>query len=341
LRYDAARAAADAAADRGEYEKAGALYENAWTAMPARSSNGMEAASAWLLHDDTSRASTLLARLRESGDTELAPLAGAMLAQLEPIEPAAKTQATDAREFFRDAGFAQPVYLSDLIPPVNTTTMELLVRPLPKMLQDPEPVVTLAALSANSGEPADGSLPELPAPKIASENPWREISQLSSNRVAEPSPAPQERPMAEADVANGARIHRSLLVTSQPAGARIFMGDATDPVCETPCTVQAAVGSYSVRVSLVGYREETREIRVATKGADLDVPLLLIRGNVLVDAPGAAALKVNGAAVAKPSLVELSLVPGLYRIAADFGSAVRERTLNVKPGARLRLDLRP
>lgn len=342
LRYDAARATADAAADRGEYEKAGALYENAWAAMPARSSNGMEAASAWLLHDDTARASTLLIRLRESADPELAPLATAMLSQLEPIEPGAKASASGAPEFFRDAGSTQPVFLFALIPPVNTTTMELLFRPLPKLIQDPEPVVLLAALSANPGDAASASLPELPAPKILGENPWREVLQLApSNQPADASSSPrQERPTGTADISNGARIHRSIQVKSQPAGASIFIGETTGPVCETPCSIQAPAGSHTVRVSLPGYREESREVRVAANTAALDFSLTLIRGSVVVDAP-AAALKVNGTAVTNQPPVELSLIPGLYRITAEFGATVRERMLSVKPGARLRLELRP
>jgi hypothetical protein len=101
------------------------------------------------------------------------------------------------------------------------------------------------------------------------------------------------------------------------------------------------MGSYLVRVSLAGYRDEVREVRVTAKGAELEVPLELLRGNVVVEAPGAATLTVNGTALAGQPPVELALVPGLYRIAVDFGSAVRERTLNVKPGARLRLDIRP
>jgi len=60
-----------------------------------------------------------------------------------------------------------------------------------------------------------------------------------------------------------------------------------------------------------------------------------------VEAPGATALKVNGTAVAGQPPLELALAPGVYRISAEFGPSVRDRTLNVKPGARLRVDLRP
>jgi tetratricopeptide (TPR) repeat protein len=340
LRYDAARAAADAAADRGEFEKAGALYENAWTVIPARSSNGMEAASAWLLHDDTARASALLAKLRESADPELAPLAGAMLKELEPIEPAAKAAAPDAPGFFRDAGSTQPVVLADLIPRVDTTNMALLARPLPKLVQDSEPVVLLAYLAAAPDVSAPTVLPDLTAPRTAGENPWKEVQQLLATRPAEAVAAQSDHPAGTGDISRGAKIHRTVQVKSQPAGARIFVGDAAEPVCETPCAIQAGAGTYQLRLSLAGYREEVREVRNAAKGAELEVPLELIRGSVLVEAPGAT-VKVNGTPLGGPTPVELALAPGLYRISAEFGSAARERMVNLKPGAKLRVELRP
>ena len=340
LNYDTARAAADAAADRGEFEKAGPLYENAWKVIPARSSNGMEAASSWLLHDDPARASALLVRLRESADPELAPLAGAMLKQLEPIEPAAKAAASDARDFFRDPGSTQPVVLSDIIPPVNTSTMELLARPLPKLVQDAEPVVLLSALAASAEGTGAVPLPELPAPRVAGDSPWREAKQLLASRSAEVSAAPVEHPMATAELAGASKIRRPIQATSLPAGAYVFIGSAAEPVCETPCTINAPAGTYQVRFSLAGYHDEVREVRAAAKGAELDIPLEAIRGSVLLEAPPDATVKVNGTPLGGPAPVELALLPGLYRISVESGQRVRERMLNVKPDAKLRLDFR-
>jgi PEGA domain len=342
LRYTAARATADAAADRAEYGKAGELYEAAWAVIPARASNGMEAASAWLLQDDTARAATLLARLRECGNPELVYSAGAMLKQLEPIEAGAKAPAAGTRDFFRDAGSTEPVHISDLLPPVDPTEMEVLARPLPKLVQDAEPVVLLSALSANAAEAAQNvSLPVLPAPRVAGENPWRELSQLQS-AAAGGQPAPQtERPVETVDLSKGARNRRSLQVTSQPSGARIFIGDQAEPACQSPCTIQAATGSYTIRVSLAGYLEKTQQVRIPGDGSELQVPLQLIRGNLIVETSVPATLKVNGTAIANPAPIELSLLPGLYRIGADFGSATRERLIAIKPGAHLRLTLRP
>jgi tetratricopeptide (TPR) repeat protein len=196
LRYAAARATADAAADRGEYDKAGELYEKTWAVIPARASNGMDAASAWLLHDDTAHAAALLVRLREAGDTEFAGSAAAMLKELEPIEPATKAAPADARDFFRDAGTPDPIYISDLLPPVDQSEMEILARPLPKLVSDAQSVVLLSVLTANPGDaPQSAGLPDLPAPRIPGESPWRELAQLRTDPVAiDPAALPaQER----------------------------------------------------------------------------------------------------------------------------------------------------
>jgi tetratricopeptide (TPR) repeat protein len=336
--YGAARTEADAAADGGEYEKAAVLYEKAWSAMPARSSNGMEAASAWLLHDDTVHATVALARLRESGDPELGPLAGAMLTELEAVEPAAKTPVPGARDFFRDAGSAQPVVLSDVIPAVDTAAMEVLARPLPKLATDAEPVVLLAALSANPADPAaGGTLPQLGPPSPAAPA-VREIPGVGMSADAAGGSA---RATSTADISPVAKTHRAILVTSTPAGARIFNGDSPEPACETPCTIQAEPGKYNLRFFLAGYAFEERQVEVAAKSVELAVQLKQTRASVLVDAPADAVLKVNGTPVPNPAPVELSLLPGLHKITAEIGGAVRERTLNLKPEARLRIEFKP
>jgi tetratricopeptide (TPR) repeat protein len=342
-RYGAARSEADAALDRGEYEKAAGLFEKAWSAMPARSSNGMEGASAWLLHDDTSHASTLLARLRDGGDPDLAPLATAMLAQLAPVEPAAKASTSDAREFFRDPGATQPVVIADLIPPVDTASMEILARPLPKLRVDAEPVTLLAALSLNPAEAQPGAaMPSLAAPRISADTPWRDILQLPAGPAPEPAPAPApqsqsaERPLSSRDLSPDSRTGRTIQVTTQPAGARIFNGEDTNPACESPCALRAAPGTYKLQFFLTGYRPETREVQVGGKNVDVEVTLAQVRGSILIDAPAEAVIKVNGTAVQGHAPFELSLFPGLYRISTD----TRERAITVKPDARLRLDLK-
>ena len=342
LRYAAAKASADATVDKGEYDKAAELYEAAWTAVPARSSNGMQAAAAWLLHDDTSRAASILVRLRDSGNDAFSAPAAAMLKELEPIEPGAKATSSDAAQFFRDAGPAQPVRIADLVPPVDAGSMEILARPLPTLVQDAEPVVLLAALSMNPADAAQATaLPVLPAPRIAGENPWRELSQLRGAMAPVDGTKPQDHPAQTADISPGARTHHVLQVTSEPPGARVFASTSSDSICQTPCDVQAALGSHTLRVNLPGYEDEIKVVHITAAKAELQVLLKPIRGSVLLDTSAAATLKVNDTTIANPAPVELALIPGLYRVTADFGGAARERTVNVKPGAKLHLTFQP
>ena len=342
LRYAAAKASADATVDKGEYDKAAELYEAAWTAVPARSSNGMQAAAAWLLHDDTSRAASILVRLRDSGNDEFSVPAVAMLKELEPIEPGAKATSSDAAQFFRDAGPAQPVRIADMIPPVNEGSMEILARPLPRLVQDAEPVVLLAALSMNPADAAQANaLPVLPAPRIAGESPWQELSQLRGAVAPTDPTKPQDHPVQAADISPGARMHHTLQVTSEPPGARVFASTSTESICQTPCEIQAALGSHTLRVNLPGYEDEIKVVHITAAKAELALVLKPIRGSVLVETSAAATLKVNDTTIANPAPVELALIPGLYRVTADFGGTAHERTVNVKPGAKLHLTFQP
>ena len=144
--------------------------------------------------------------------------------------------------------------------------------------------------------------------------------------------------MSTKDISPVAKIHRNVQVTSQPSGARIFKDDDAEPACETPCTLQAEPGTYKLQLYLTGYTPETLPLQVAGKNVELDVPMKLVRSSVVMVAPPDAALKVNGALVSNPAPIELSLLPGIYRFTAEIGGAVRERVLNVKPEAHLRLE---
>src|SRR5262249_36531366 len=158
-------------------------------------------------------------------------------------------------------------------------------------------------------------------------------------RVPEPATAaPQsDRPMGTRDISPAAKVHRAIQVTSQPAGARIFNGDDAEAACETPCTLQAGPGTYKLQLHFPGYAPDTREVQVAAKNVEIDVPMSIVRGSVIVEAPPDATLKVDGSPVPNPLPVELSLLPGLHRITVEKVGVVQERIVNLKPEARLRL----
>lgn len=336
LQYASTRSGADAAADAGDYGKAAELYQAAWTAVPARMINGLDATSALLLCDDSPKASLLLARLRDSGDSNASGLAVAMLKELESIEPAAKAPSSDASQFFHDPGPADPVRITTLIPLVDRKPLAIYARPLPKLVDDPEPVVVLASLAVEPSGEDRATLPALATPSIAGENPWRELAALSLKGAAQAA-----RLLQTADLAGNSVPARLLQVTSEPAGARIFINGAPDATCEAPCNIRLAAGEYIIRLSLTGYQSADQTIQITDEIQDLAVPLTPLRGNVIVETPAPAMLKVNGTLVGTQSPAELSLAPGLYRIGADFASTTRERFLSIKPSAHLRLQLSP
>jgi hypothetical protein len=181
-------------------------------------------------------------------------------------------------------------------------------------------------------------LPELAAPRIAGDNPWREIQQLRN--AAGAGTAPAERSVESAELGSTAR-HYPLSVKSEPSGAQVFADTATSAVCHTPNEIRASAGAYDLRLSLSGYEDDSRHVRVAARAGEVDVPLKPARGSVIVETGAAGAVTVNETAVPAQGPVEIALVPGLYRISADFGSVTRGRLLMVKPSARLRLKLNP
>lgn len=339
VRYASARLSGDIAAENGKYSQAATEYESAWSVVPARAVNAMDAASASLLNDDTAHAAALLARLRTSGDAQFGDVAAAMLKELEPIEPAAKASASGAKEFYHDPGTEQPVQIARLIPPIDTASLAIYQQPLPKLVNDPEPVRLLASFVEGAPE-TNPPLPALPSPSMAGDHPWSEIQSLTAPGSAQAA-ATTARPAETADLASGARVHRSIQVTTEPAGAQVFVGAGSNPACATPCTLQVGDGTHSVRLSLAGYEDEHQNVVVRGTDRQVQMELRPVRGAVVVVTGVPVPLLVNGTSIGAQSPAELSLLPGLYRIGAQFSGGVRERALMVKPGARLHLELQP
>lgn len=335
LKYDAARASAEAAADRGEYGKAAELYETAWAAIPARTSSGMEAAADWLADNDTKHAAALLLRLKQSGDTSLAAAAGRMIEEIKSIEPAATQAASDPSAFFDEPGFAEPPYIQDMLPRLDMASFEVLSRPLPRMVSDSEPVALLAALDASRAEGAPPvPLPQLSPPRIAGDHPWAE---MRAPRASAAAPIKAEPQRQTAEIPGNPRNRRLLSVTTEPAGASIlFEGE---PVCVSPCDIHAPTGPHELRFALAGFEDRVTSVTVAGPQTNVDLPLVVARGTVIVEAPTPAPITVNGVGAGGATPVEISLAPGLYRIATQ-GGTIQERFITVKPGARLHLTLK-
>lgn len=336
VRYSSSRFSAETAAESGKYAEAAELYEAAWSTVPARPVNAMQAASAWLLTDNAARASKVLLRLREGGQDEFVSLASAMLKELESVDAAAKGSAGDVGQFYRDRGSSKQLRIADLIPTVDLAQFEIYGRSLPRLVDDPEPVVLLAALAADRDPAAPASaIPALGAPAIAGDRPWSELKALWERPVVDLPKA--ARPVQAATLLGNSKVRRMITVTSEPDGAKVFSTQSSEPLCETPCSVQATEGKYTLRVSLTGFEDQQEEIATAGADREFKTSLVPVRGSVSVETPSPAKLTVNGTPGAAEAPAELSLLPGLYRISADLGSGPRERVVNVKPGARLRI----
>jgi hypothetical protein len=212
--------------------------------------------------------------------------------------------------------------------------MELLSRPMPKLIEDNEPVLLLTNLAADrpDGAPAQ-PLPIPGPPRVAGEDPWRELQMLETRPVLT---AALERPRGTAEVGK-ARTKYSLRVETQPAGASLYVNDELEPACMSPCDIQVPPGSYSIRAKLAGYDDELTDVKVGRAAAEVALTLTQTRGSVLIDTPVGAAVKVNGGAAGSAVPMVLSLAPGLYRFTLESGSTTRDQFLMIKPGAMLRL----
>jgi hypothetical protein len=340
IRYGRARRDAEIASMNAEYEKAAQMYEGAWKEMPARADSGMFAASAFLLADDTSRASGVLHRLQHSPDKSLSAAAVAMLKQLEPIEPSAKASGSGAEEFFRDPGPVEPVRIADLVPVMDKARMEILARPLPRMVVDSTPVVLLESLAA---ERAPGTLPPaLPAAspaRLSGDRPWSEIQQLvAASRAAMAATTAPESTRHSATVGSG-RVKRTLAIETAPPGAALYFDDAAEPVCLSPCDVQISPGTYNIKATAEGYEPQVSEVRVASAHSEVNLSLERVRGRLIIDAPATATLELNGRSLPVRAPVEIAVIPGLYRVAAVSGENRWEQGITVRPSARLRVSL--
>lgn len=335
VRYLQLRQQAETAADNGEHAKAAALFENAWSVVPARFENGVEAASALLLANDTAKAAVVLARLVAGRDERTGKAAGSMLKELAAIESTAGQAGAADTAFFHDAGFAEPPMLDGMLPEIDRKPLEILARPLPSLIRDEEAVTLLASLSAAPAEAAQAFLPALPEPGVAGEQPWREVLVMTSKRI---EAAASDVQTESASIAEG-RVQKTIVVRTEPARALVFANGRSDPSCRTPCDLMVDAGTHEIAVNLPGYLNENRTIKIAGKTAEASFILEAARGNVLVETAAGSAIKVNGVAVPSPGPAELVLLPGVHRIEVASPQGPRERLLNVKPGSRLRIVL--
>jgi len=225
-----------------------------------------------------------------------------------------------------------------MLPAVQNTETEILARESPRLLDDVAPVTLIDSLSREPVVAAAAVLPTLaPALPASGQRPMRELELLWKQRQY---PAGAVAPaVAQADRAKNPKTARNVTIKSTPPGAQLFYDEDEDPLCVAPCTVRLSPGAHGLRIRMENHEDLDETVISTNRDGEQLYTLTPRRGSVLIESNAPAMIVVND----RPTLIstpnEIALVPGLYKIGLDFGGIRAERSLAVKPSARLRLSL--
>ena len=317
----------------GKWAESAQSYEAAWGIFPGRTTNALQAGTAWLLADNTAGAVTVLSTLSLSTDIVPAQKAQAMLLALKTIETAPAASSTKPGT---DGSVATRI--SVLLPEVRTPEMTILLREPLRFEQDESPIRTFEALSmdpAIAGRAATTPLPEPASPTLPGTSPMRELAALRQ-RSTTPSAFLQTVSRTTAGM-----VVRDVRIATSPAGASVFAGEEIQPACVTPCLLQTSSASPKIRLEASGYQPVAKSVAFSKGLSTAEITLTLdpIRGHVIVQEP--ALVSVNGQPINIPTPFEISLLPGLYEFEIKVADHSRHIPLVVRPDSRLRLPVDP
>jgi hypothetical protein len=161
---------------------------------------------------------------------------------------------------------------------------------------------------------------------------------LSSTETATPPPGvpPQPAPAARREIPGPAPSAEplTLVVASEPQGARAVLDGNSSSGCVTPCPMRITPGRHRVAFSLAGYRDTTREIVVKPETTRLPAYTLAPAVGVLMiqSQPDGAAILVNGRAQTQKTPAQMNLPPGRYQISVEKGGQRASQTVDLKDG---------
>jgi serine/threonine protein kinase len=141
--------------------------------------------------------------------------------------------------------------------------------------------------------------------------------------VLKPAPAPR--------IATGPQ---TVEVITSPGGATATLDGRPDQACTTPCKLDAAPGRHTVAFTMPGYQIEHRDITVGTGPLELPAIILHAFNGVLMlssNPPGASIL-VNGKPMTETTPAQLSLTPGIYKVAVQKNGLQSVNTVEIRNG---------
>ncbi len=115
-----------------------------------------------------------------------------------------------------------------------------------------------------------------------------------------------EKKMSEQPTPSAVPVLGQINVTSEPAGATVFVGDEKKGVTPVQLT-QLAIGPYSVQLKLEGYEDFKQDVQLTAEQTSIDLPVVLkaakpveARGTLnLVSVPDGAEVSLNGKVLGK------------------------------------------
>lgn len=129
----------------------------------------------------------------------------------------------------------------------------------------------------------------------------------------------------------------TLLVTSEPPEATVYLGNSQKPAGKTPFTQDLPAGKILVRLRLDGYGERTGEVDIrAGDRSEFSGPLTPLDGVVQIASEPQGAEVYNGSELIGTTPFSRPLPPGVYRLRILWkGSGETEDVVAVRPGETL------
>jgi serine/threonine protein kinase len=129
----------------------------------------------------------------------------------------------------------------------------------------------------------------------------------------------------------------TLLITSDPSDANVFIGDSEKAAGRTPLTKEVPAGKARIRFSLDGYQEQAQEVEVRTGDRSVvQVSLPPLNGTVQFSSEPQGAGVYYGNELIGTTPFTQSLAPADYRIRIVWkGQGEAEDVITVRPGETL------
>ena len=357
---------ADALWEKQQYEIAAKMYAEAWEDSPGHWNTAFDAATGFLLADQTELAVRTLSRARGSAPANMQGKVAAMLKELAAISEEAKRE-SDRRPAVADAPVVIPAArIRELVGTLTNPQMEIAVRPEPPLLEDrtriipvPDKEIDKADLLTLSTErvfdryrrdllsapvPNRGSLPasDLQAP-LAPEVAPESIAPPQTARTPTLSPVVRSRPLSgqppvQPLISPPKGVEIPVTIVSTPPGATVKV-DGT-MTCDGQCQVMLAPGRHTLRATMKGYRDALNIFTIDKGKAPPAVEVVLIskRGWLFVESevPGAP-IYLNGMRTSERTPAQFTLDEGEHQVGVETGGTMKSLRVNIEDEGRLRV----